>query len=146
MERLFTLEQATRALPAVEKALRDLIKYKGEHDQADAALQAVNRKVMLSGGMQIRGVEVLELRHQKQQSAELVKTAFEEIQNAGCIVKDLNLGLIDFPCRYREREVYLCWRLGEPAIEYWHGVDEGFRGRKKIDDDFRANHKGEPSP
>jgi hypothetical protein len=143
MARLFTLEQATRALPGVEKALRDLIKYKGEHDQADAALQAVSRKVMLSGGMQVRGDEVLGFRRQKQDSAELVKAAYEAIQEAGCIVKDLNVGLIDFPSLYRDREVYLCWRLGEPAIEYWHGVDEGFRGRKKIDDDFRANHKGD---
>lgn len=144
MGRLFTLEQATEALPAVEKALRDLIKYKGEHDHAEAALQAVSRKVMLSGGMQIRGDEVLGLRRQKQQAAESVKAAFDVIQEAGCLLKDLNMGLLDFPTLYREREVYLCWRLGESAIEYWHGIDEGFAGRKKIDDEFRANHRGEP--
>src|SRR3954454_1985420 len=124
MGRLFTLEQATGALPAVEKALRDLIKYKGEHDHADAALQAVSRKGMLSGCMQIRGGEVIGFRRQKQQAAESVKAAFEIIQEAGCLVKDLNTGLIDFSTLYRDREVYLCWRLGESAIEYWHGTDE----------------------
>jgi hypothetical protein len=56
------------------------------------------------------------------------------------VVKDLDTGLLDFPTLYQGREVYLCWRLGESQINYWHGVDEGFAGRKAIDDDFLANH------
>ena len=59
------------------------------------------------------------------------------------MVKDLDVGLIDFPTLYRGEEVYLCWKLGETGIQYWHGIDEGFRGRKKIDRDFLDNHKGE---
>src|SRR5690349_8647394 len=118
MSRLFTLEQATLCLPDVERALRDLITYKSEHEEAEAALQAVSRKIMLSGGMQIRGNDVLQLRARKQASAELLKSAFEQIQQVGCLVKDLGLGLIDFPTLYRDREVYLCWKLGETSIEY----------------------------
>jgi hypothetical protein len=67
----------------------------------------------------------------------------DSIQEIGCLVKDLDIGLLDFPTLYRGREVYLCWRLGEQRIEHWHGVDEGFRGRKPVDDDFRENHRGE---
>jgi hypothetical protein len=51
--------------------------------------------------------------------------------------------LIDFPALYQGREVLLCWKLGEDRIAFWHGVDEGFRGRKPIDDEFRENHRGD---
>lgn len=143
MSRLFTLEQATAALPEIERMLRDLIDYRKEHERADAALQAVSRKVMLSGGMQIRTNEVLMLRSQKETSAQFLKTVFEELQQSGCLVKDLDMGLVDFPTMYRDREVYLCWKMGERAIEYWHEIEAGFRGRQKIDQEFLENHRGE---
>jgi hypothetical protein len=67
----------------------------------------------------------------------------EEVQEMGCLVKDLDMGLVDFPTTFRGEEVYLCWKLGEEEIAFWHGVDEGFRGRKAIDRDFRAHHQGD---
>ena len=66
----------------------------------------------------------------------------ERINNWGVQVKDLDTGLIDFPTLYKGREVLLCWKLGEERIAYWHGVEEGFRGRKAIDDEFREEHRG----
>ena len=60
----------------------------------------------------------------------------EQIEESGCVVKDLDIGLIDFPAMLGEQQVFLCWKLGEPRIEYWHGVHEGFAGRKPIDDEF----------
>jgi len=64
-----------------------------------------------------------------------------QLQDLGCLVKDLDTGLVDFPALFRGQEVYLCWKLGEPSIEFWHGVDEGFRGRKAIDSDFRDHSR-----
>jgi hypothetical protein len=58
-------------------------------------------------------------------------------------VKDLDTGLVDFPTLFRGQEVYLCWKLGEASIEFWHSVDEGFRGRKAIDRDFRDHLAGD---
>jgi hypothetical protein len=58
-------------------------------------------------------------------------------------VKDLDIGLVDFPTTFNGVEVYLCWKLGEPGIEFWHGVEEGFRGRKPIDREFLENHRGD---
>jgi len=72
-----------------------------------------------------------------------LRNAIESVQELGCVVKDLDIGLIDFPTLFRGEEVYLCWKLGEPVIAFWHGVDEGFRGRKAIDRDFRDNHCGD---
>ena len=60
----------------------------------------------------------------------------------GAQIKDLDIGLIDFPTMYRGREVLLCWKLGEERIAFWHGTDEGFKGRKAINDEFREQHRG----
>jgi len=67
------------------------------------------------------------------------------VQEIGCLIKDIDVGLVDFPTSLRGVEVYLCWKLGESGISFWHGVDEGFRGRKPIDKDFLDNHQGDPS-
>lgn len=61
----------------------------------------------------------------------LVTTA-KEIESIGCVLRDLDQGLIDFPFRARAGTVFLCWKVGEPAIQFWHGTDEGFAGRKPI--------------
>jgi len=83
----------------------------------------------------------LEARTRRDSSAARLKASLQQVQEIGCIVKDLDIGLIDFPTTFRGIEVYLCWKLGEPAIEFWHGVDEGFRGRKAIDQDFIDHHR-----
>jgi hypothetical protein len=59
----------------------------------------------------------------------------EEIEALGCLPKDLNEGLVDFPSRVGGREVYLCWRLGEARVENWHGIAEGARGRQPLNRD-----------
>ena len=72
-----------------------------------------------------------------------LREAIEQMQELGCVIKDLDTGLLDFPTLFRGKEVYLCWKLGEPSIGFWHGVDEGFRGRKPIDQDFLDHHEGD---
>jgi len=54
------------------------------------------------------------------------------IESFGCVVKDIDLGLIDFPAVRDEEPIYLCWKFGEPRVAYWHGVDEGFSSRKPL--------------
>jgi hypothetical protein len=143
MPRYFSLDQAHRTLPQVEHAVREAIEVKAQYYQADEELKDVSRRVMASGGMQVDRAHVGELRQAREVAAQRLQSALDSIHELGCQVKDLDIGLLDFPTLYRGREVYLCWRLGEKRIEFWHGVDEGFRGRKPIDDDFLANHKGE---
>ena len=63
------------------------------------------------------------------------------MERSGAQIKDLDIGLIDFLTMYRGREVLLCWKLGEEGIGYWHGTEEGFRGRKPIDDEFREHRR-----
>jgi hypothetical protein len=71
---------------------------------------------------------------------ERLKAAVEGIEEAGAVIKDLDRGLVDFPTMLHGNEVYICWLLGEEDVAYWHGVDEGFAGRKAIDRDFLDNH------
>jgi hypothetical protein len=143
MPRYFSLDQAHMTLPLVEQAVRDAIEVKAQYQQADEELKDVTRKVMASGGMQVDRAHIGQLRQAREVSAQRLQSALDQIHEFGCLVKDLDIGLLDFPTLYHGREVYLCWRLGEKKIEFWHGIDEGFRGRKPIDSDFLANHKGE---
>lgn len=130
-------------IPEVESAIRAAIALKAEYAAAEADAQERARWITMSGGVYVDLNRVLELKTRRDESAAHFKEAIEKIHGFGCLVKDLDIGLIDFPTLFRGEEVLLCWKLGEPAIEFWHGVEEGFRGRKKIDQDFLDHHKGE---
>lgn len=144
MARRFTLDQAERLLEEVRPLLEDALNLKAEYAAAEEELQGMAHRVMVLGGSKVDRGRHLALRARRDGAAARLRETIEAVQSTGCLIKDLDLGLLDFPALYRGEEVYLCWRLGEPAIEYWHGVQEGFRGRKPIDDDFRRNHRGDP--
>jgi hypothetical protein len=143
MPRYFTLQEAERALPKVEQALRDALFHKAEYQAADQDLKSAMQKIQLAGGSRVSPGPILALRAKRDTSAAALKDAFERIEQLGAQVKDLDIGLIDFLTVYDGREVYLCWKFGEDRIEYWHGIEEGFRGRKLIDQDFIDNHEGD---
>jgi hypothetical protein len=143
MPRFFTLEQAEKLLPAVEAAIREAIALQSEYQEADAEREDFSRRVAMLGGMRVDRAQVTEHANRREAIAERFKHAIEKIHELGCLVKDLNTGLVDFPTLLDGEEVYLCWRLGEPGIRFWHGVHEGFRGRKPIDQKFLQHHQGE---
>ncbi|HMD47971.1 MAG TPA: DUF2203 domain-containing protein [Bryobacteraceae bacterium] len=143
MTRFFTLRQAEQLLPEVEAAIREALAARAEYQEAESANREFQRRVMLEGGMRVDHGKLLERKHRREMSAQHLKQAVERIHGYGCLVKDLDTGLIDFPTLFNGEEVYLCWRLGEPAIQFWHGVQEGFRGRKAIDQEFLDHHQGD---
>lgn len=143
MSRRFTLETAESLLPKIEKRMREAIALKAAFDEMQSQLQAVAQRVMMLGGMLIDREKVHEDKLRRDQYAENLKAAVQNIQELGCIIKDLDVGLVDFPTLFRGEEVYLCWKLGEPGIEFWHGTQEGFAGRKPIDQEFRESHRGD---
>ena len=145
MAKRFTLAEAQGLIPEVDKLLRKAIASKVEYDAAEHAIEQFSEHIMLMGGVSVDRRQAQEERDRREKAAETLRSAIESVQEFGCLVKDLDTGLIDFPTLFRGVEVYLCWKLGEPGIEYWHGVEEGFRGRKAIDDDFRAHHRGDSS-
>jgi hypothetical protein len=95
------------------------------------------------GGVAVDRERAIQSRARRDAAASSLRDAVERVHEFGCLLKDLDIGLIDFPTLFRGEEVYLCWKLGEPGIAYWHGVDEGFKGRKPIDRDFLDHHTGD---
>lgn len=138
MPRYFTLAEAESCLPQVEHCLRDALFHKADADKAQKDLDERTQRIRMAGGSRVDPGPLLELRARRDRGATGLKAALEKIENIGAQIKDLNIGLIDFPTFYEDREVCLCWRLGEERIGFWHGIDEGFRGRKPIDEDFIA--------
>jgi len=145
MAKRFSHAEAQRLLPEVGRLLRQALDARSEYQEAEKAIQEHSERVMLMGGLVVDRERALTARSRRDASAAMLKDAIDSVQEIGCVVKDLDIGLVDFPTLFRGVEVYLCWKLGEPAIEFWHGVDEGFRGRKPIDGDFLQNHRGDRS-
>ena len=143
MSKRFTLLEAERFLPEVEALMRDAVALKAEYETADNAISELSHRVTMMGGMVIDRDRVIENRERRDRSANELRETVERLQDIGCLIKDLDMGLVDFPTLLRGEEVYLCWKLGETGISFWHGVQEGFGGRKKIDAEFLDNHQGD---
>jgi hypothetical protein len=145
MPKRFTLAEAQRLIPEIDRLLRTALDSKAAYEQAERTIQEFNERVMMQGGVMVDRRRVLDNRSRRDTAAGHLREAIEAVQETGCLIKDLDTGLVDFPTLFRGVEVYLCWKLGEAGIEFWHGVDEGFRGRKPIDKDFLDHHQGDRS-
>ena len=143
MSKHFTLAQAQSLIPRVDRLLREAIALKSGFIQAEREFQSFSERIRLMGGMTVDRDRFLQAKSRCESEAERLRNAVEQLQDLGCLVKDLDTGLVDFPTLFRGQEVYLCWKLGEPSIEFWHGVGEGFRGRKAIDRDFSDHLEGD---
>lgn len=124
-KKLFTLEQATRALPLVRRVVTDLV---GEYRSLRKIL--IERRELPKQGAE---QQIAKLDRDAVRVAERIGELAEELNLVGCEVKDCETGLIDFRALHEGREVYLCWRLGEDRIKAWHELDGGFAGRQPIE-------------
>jgi hypothetical protein len=143
MHQHFTVDQAEKLLPHVEQAIRDAIELKKFYAQAELVLEQESRRIAMSGGAMVNSGKLQAERSRRDTCAQQLNQAIEKIHSYGCEVKDLDIGLIDFRTWYRDEEVYLCWRLGEQGITHWHGLSEGFPGRKAISEEFLREHRGD---
>jgi hypothetical protein len=145
MPRRFTLAEAQSLLPRLEPLLREAMRIKAEYEEAAGELRRFQERLMMAGGVVVDRDRALEMRQRSEGAAARLKSALGGVQEIGCLVKDLDIGLIDFMTSYRGEDVCMCWKVGEEAIAFWHGMDEGFRGRKAIDQDFLDHHEGDPA-
>jgi len=143
MPKRFTIEQAGRLIPRLEALVRDAMARKIEYEGAERTILSSTERIMMMGGMTVDRGSAMDARARRDSTAAQLRDSMEAIEKLGCLLKDLDIGLADFPTLYRGREAYLCWKLGETAIRFWHGEDEGFAGRKPIDRDFLEHHGGE---
>ena len=135
-ERFFNLEEAEKLLPAIERLLQAAIESKKTVEAVETEMSQVRGRIMLLGGMLPEHSVLSQRKLKKDESFTQLQGTLQEIAANGCLVKDLDIGLVDFPCLMDDREIYLCWKLGEPKIGFWHDVEEGFGGRKPLDKEF----------
>jgi len=133
-DRTFTLNEAQLLLPVLESLLRTAIAAKKKIEEFEAEQQALAHRVFLNGGMLLNVVSLARKKAERVKAEQGIKDALGEIDAMGVQVKDLDIGLLDFPCEVDGQTILLCWKLGEKAITHWHGVDEGFAGRKPVDE------------
>lgn len=134
MSRTFTLNEAQNLLPVLESLLRTGIECKKVIEEAEAEFQALAHRIFINGGMALNVPQVARRKAEREKAVQRIKDAMAEIDSIGVQVKDLDIGLLDFPCEVDGQIILLCWKLGETEIAHWHGVSEGFAGRKPIDE------------
>jgi hypothetical protein len=127
--RRFTLQEAERLLPRLSELLADIQARKADYETFHRRVEALGQKMKGNGHML---EDLKEAQTGLEHAAEEVNRIAEELRGTGCELKDIEQGLVDFRSEIEGRQVYLCWKLGEPTIDWWHELDTGFAGRQPL--------------
>lgn len=138
----FTLDEAQSLLPLLESLLKRAIEEKRAADEIEQGFQDLTQKIFLTGGMFLKPERLRRRRKAYDTHAQQAKDLIAEIDAIGVQVKDLETGLLDFPCLVEGETVLLCWKMGEERIEFWHTLEAGFRGRRRLDARFNKKADG----
>ncbi len=133
----FTLDEAQSLLPLLESLLKRAIDSKVAAQEVESHLAELGRRIYLAGGMRVNVADAGRQRAELDGHLQRERESVAEIDAIGVQVKDVDSGLLDFPCRVDDQVVLLCWRMGETTIEHWHTVEDGFKGRRPVDERFR---------
>lgn len=129
-KKFFTPEQANAMLPLVSRIVRDIADL--AHDLRDRH-QRLERLTRRPGKLDdAAGDELALIETELERGRERMRELEYELRPLGVLLKDYFSGLLDFPCWKDDREIYLCWKLGEPEVAHWHEIDTGFAGRQKL--------------
>jgi hypothetical protein len=135
---LFTVDRANRALPLVRRIVEDVVR---EHRRWQEKILELELVASTAAGAAAKGQaqpagardeRVAALERDAMAIARDIDAFERELEELGVVLKDRRLGLVDFPGQVNGRRVWLCWRLGEPAIQYWHDLDAGYAGRQPL--------------
>jgi hypothetical protein len=143
----FTLDEAQSLLPVLESLLKRAMEDRQSAEEIESDLAGLAQRIYLSGGMKVDTTAVAKQRAEMEACLKRVRETIAEIDAIGVQVKDIEGGLLDFPCRLDDDVVLLCWRVGESSIDHWHTMEAGFRGRQPVDERFRrrTNFGGRPN-
>jgi hypothetical protein len=133
----FTLDEAQALLPILESLLNRAIESKNAAGELQEEMAALVRRIFTSGGMNVDLGATQKRKIALEALVQRAKDALQEIDAIGVQIKDLDTGLLDFPCLLEGETVLLCWKRGETRIDFWHRVEDGFAGRQPIDARFR---------
>ncbi len=128
MEKIFTIEEANRTLPLVSRIVDDLVR---DHRLWEDKVREFELATVGSSPEHPDAIADL-LQTEAQRLAREIEGYIAELNNLGVIVKGMDTGLVDFRGQIDGRDVYYCWKLGEPSVMYWHEIDAGFVGRQRL--------------
>jgi hypothetical protein len=123
-KRFFTVEEANALVPKLSVIVEEMRVLRMKIASQIPDLEPVLSEAKINGGHKNGANYVVNLTR--------FYDCLNSISEMGCVLKDVDLGLIDFPSIRDGREVYLCWRLGEDKVRFWHELDTGFNGRKPV--------------
>jgi hypothetical protein len=135
--KLFTVEEANRTLPLVRRIVEDVVREHQRWQQKILELELVASAAASPVGAEPSpgapsDERIAAIERDAMAIAREIDAFEHELEALGIVLKDRRLGLVDFPGEIHGRRVWLCWRLGEPAIQYWHDLDAGFAGRQPL--------------
>jgi hypothetical protein len=133
VRRYFTLGEANDTLDELRPVAEEMVGRHRELAEAQSHRATLGAQVGTNGG-DLTPSDFAEADAELERAASALAVCVERIQAAGVLVKDLDRGLLDFPALREGEEILLCWQVGEDEISYWHGLDEGFAGRKPLSD------------
>jgi hypothetical protein len=131
MERTFTPEEANAALPELRPIVERMVVHRRNLIRAQKLQAELVTRIAGNGG-DMSPSDLREAAATIEHEAAAIAECAEQVDTIGAQIKSLEEGLLDFPARRGDEIVLLCWKLGEDEIRYWHGVDEGFAGRKPL--------------
>lgn len=133
--KIFSVDEANELIPFLERSLTELVSLGRDITQCRGEIEVLS--AIESTGASSANADVQALREREKvyaSSLERFRQSLTEISRHGCLLRDLELGLVDFYTMARGQVVCLCWRRGEPRIEHWHPIDEGFSGRRPLEE------------
>ena len=131
----FTVSEADALLPDISRIIRELQALQGSIVQTSEQQDEVTRKVTAGNGYPIQQLraQIEETTARQLKLIEGYQRALKELEDLGAVLKDVNLGLIDFYSIRDNALIFLCWKLGEDRIRFWHSLEGGFAGRLPLD-------------
>jgi hypothetical protein len=145
LSKTFTLSEAQTLLPVLETLLRRAQASGTQAAEIEVQLDELRQQIFLLGGVNVDVATTARRRAEHDKAVQETKDALAEIDAIGVQVKDMEKGLLDFPCIVDGRTVLLCWKLGEKEIGYWHSIEDGFAGRKPLDERFGKSERDRPN-
>jgi hypothetical protein len=129
---LFTVEEANRLLVEIRARFERLVEGKREFDRIRARMDVLGLATAGAGQDNPDVIELRRLQDRYNALAEMISNGVSAIHRRGCVIKDLDSGLLDFYALNGDRLVFLCWKLGEAEVGHWHPIDAGFADRQPI--------------
>ncbi len=126
MPKYYTVEEANKTLPLVRRIVTDIVA--SHHDR----VEAIKEYGHLDHDFESMQIRRRELDEQLRELTDRINRFIDELEDVGVIFKGFEEGLVDFYAMMNDREVFLCWKLGEAQVDYWHELEAGYAGRQLL--------------